>query len=132
MQNVIELLKTNVQINLSTHPNAKLEVRELTWATDVSSFNPPFDIIIAADVIYQQMDVPALVKTLIDLSNENTLILIAYETHDPDTPQRFEVKVKEHFRINKIPKHDLDEVYNKSSISVVQLQKIGHKSVINR
>jgi len=123
MASVLGQLQANVSLNLP-QPKAPVSVCELKWGEDVSSFHPPFDVIIAADVIYQHMEVDCLIKTLDDLSNHKTLILIAYESHDAKTPELFEQRIRKKFSVENIPVSEHDDVYNKKTISLIQLKKI--------
>ena len=54
-----------------------INVSTLEWGTNVESFHPPYDVILAADVIYIEESFPALIKTLVELSDLNSLILLS-------------------------------------------------------
>ena len=60
------------------HPHRPLTVLPLTWGQDVSSeFHPPYDVILAADVVYIEDTFTQLLKSLDDLSDPNTTILLS-------------------------------------------------------
>jgi len=124
MSSVLGLLEENVKLNLSSS-SMPVRVKALHWGEDVSEFSPPFDVILAADVVYQCMNVDSLVKALCDLSGPNTLILIAYESHEDVTPALFQEQVEKKFLIHEVPKQEMDPVYNKSSIRLIRLTKLG-------
>jgi len=126
MQSVLLQLQENVNLNIpssSSNPS-KVTVQQLTWGEDVRHFNPPFDMIISADVIYQCMEVESLISSLVDLSDQNTIILIAYESHDQITPKNFQQQVQKKFHMKIIPVEELDAVYHKGTITMIQLQKM--------
>ncbi len=52
---------------------------KLCWGEPVGHLRPPFDLVLASDVIYQSEAVPALLATLRKLSGPSTLILLAAE-----------------------------------------------------
>ena len=45
-QQMLDLMKYNISLN-----QAKAKAEVLNWGEDVSKFNPPFDIVIACDVM---------------------------------------------------------------------------------
>ena len=49
----------------------------LVWGKDLATFDPPYDIVLAADVIYIEETFPDLIKTLVDLTGPKTLVLLA-------------------------------------------------------
>ena len=63
-----------------------ITVSELEWGSSVLTFDPPYDIILAADVIYIEETFPDLIKTLKELSNSESVILLSckrrYKRHD--------------------------------------------------
>jgi len=122
MHSMLDLLSENVRRNLS---NAKFPpiVSELFWGSDVSEFMGPFDMILAADVIYQHVNITSLLNTILELSDQNTLILIAYETWDQQTPKLFRETAAKYFEIIPIPEGDKDPLYQKDTIYLEQLKK---------
>ncbi len=63
-----------------------ISVRELMWGTNVTTFDPPYDVVLAADVVYIEETFSDLIKTLEDLTDSNSVILLSckrrYERHD--------------------------------------------------
>lgn len=78
--------ETNLKANQHNLLNKDISVAQLEWGKDVSHLKPPFDIVLAADVIYIEDTFPLLVKSLADLSDRGTVILISckrrYERDD--------------------------------------------------
>lgn len=53
--------------------------KALKWASDTEEFNPPFDVIIASDLLYDAKAVPELMLTIVSLSSSNTITYLAFE-----------------------------------------------------
>lgn len=54
-------------------------VKELKWASDVEAFNPPYDVIIASDLLYDMQSIPELMLTIVSLSSSDTITYLAFE-----------------------------------------------------
>lgn len=63
-----------------------ISVATLEWGSSVLTFDPPYDIILAADVVYIEEAYSALAQTLEDLSDLDSVILLCckrrYERDD--------------------------------------------------
>ena len=67
-------------LHLNSHQldtQRQVSVHQLNWGQDVSSFHPPYDVILAADVVYIEDTFPLLIKSLDDLSDLRTTILLS-------------------------------------------------------
>ena len=81
---------TPAEVNLKENQHNLLgrdiSVAQYEWGANASHFNPPFDFVLAADVIYIEDTFPLLLKSLVDLSDSETVILISckrrYERDD--------------------------------------------------
>lgn len=49
----------------------------LEWGASLATFDPPYDIILAADVIYIEETFPKLIQTLTDLTSARSVVLLA-------------------------------------------------------
>jgi hypothetical protein len=58
---------------------------------------PHFDLIIAADCIYKEKQVVTLLKTMHQLADDKTKILVGYEQHNPESAHAFYVHVNQYF-----------------------------------
>ena len=68
----------NLQLNSHQLDSQRpVSVHQLNWGQDVSSFHPPYDVILAADVVYIEDTFPLLIKSLDDLSDLHTIILLS-------------------------------------------------------
>jgi len=122
---VLPQLQKNVTSNLAgltlKHP---FSIEALTWGkTELAKFQPPFDIILAADVIYSKKVVLPLLRTAHKLAGEHTLFLLAFETHDVDAAEAFWANVNDYFEWERIPSSDLDSFYHDSKIETLLLKK---------
>ena len=70
--------KTNLKLNMQNLKDRNVTVLELEWGiTDLTHFEPPYDIVLAADVIYREDAFLPLIQTLRDLSSDGTMILLS-------------------------------------------------------
>lgn len=78
--------ETNLKANRHNLLHGNVSVAQFEWGEDPSRFKPPFDLVLAADVIYIEDTFPLLIKSLAELSNRETVILISckrrYERDD--------------------------------------------------
>ena len=70
--------ETNLHLNSDNVKGRDVVVRELEWGvTDLATFKAPYDVILAADVIYREDSFAALLQTLWELSSAETVILLS-------------------------------------------------------
>jgi len=116
---VMNLLRKNIETNI---PSSKVTAIELNWGQDVSFLNPPFQYIFCSDVIYLEDTFDLLIKTLRDLSDQNTEILLSMEIRGKKDVKFFK-KVKEFFTAEFIPEDKLDPVFRSNDICIVRMKK---------
>ena len=71
---------SEANLKLNTHnldPQRPVTVRALTWGQNVTDFYPPYDVILAADVVYIEETFSVLIQSLCDLSDGDTTILLS-------------------------------------------------------
>ena len=73
----LELAKDNVKRNSANFNTSLIEVLELEWGQDVSSFEPPFDYVLGADIVYIEKTFKQLLKTIDELCDDNTIVLLS-------------------------------------------------------
>jgi len=120
LKSIINLLKDNVSRNTFGLKNS-VTVTEHEWGTDVSSLQPPFDIIIGTDIVYKQDYIDPLIISLISLSDSNTLIFIALENRCPTTYDYFIKKINQYLKCTKISKIKVN--FNKEFVKIFTLEK---------
>lgn len=113
----INITRMNVEGNLGDNQRT-VEIKELEWGQNVTSFSPPFEYILGADIVYIEETFPALLKTLLDLCDGNSVVLLSCKIrYDRDV--RFFELLSKHFHY-KIVLYDeeLDiKVYKARKIS---------------
>lgn len=72
----MEFLKSNVHDNLPKELQQKVSVKPLNWGTGLEHFSY-FDVILGADIIYLEETFQDLLKTIIHLCSEHTVILLS-------------------------------------------------------
>jgi len=87
----IRLLKHNVEINCKNNYN----IEELTWGGDTSHLKPPYEFIVATDVVYNPEMFTNLIHTLRALSDDYTTIYLGYKKRSDSEKQFFQLLQKE-------------------------------------
>ncbi|XP_020368749.1 EEF1A lysine methyltransferase 3-like [Rhincodon typus] len=75
-----ELLKQmewNVLVNIPSTCQSRIKVRALSWGYDHMLFPSDYDYILCTDIMYAYDSVPLILRTLLHLSNEKTIIYFA-------------------------------------------------------
>ncbi|XP_038672437.1 EEF1A lysine methyltransferase 3-like isoform X2 [Scyliorhinus canicula] len=74
---LLEQMEWNVSVNIPSCCRSRIRVRALSWGYDQTLFPSDYDYILCADIMYSYESVPLILKTLLHLSNENTIIYFA-------------------------------------------------------
>ncbi|KAJ0963632.1 hypothetical protein J5N97_028754 [Dioscorea zingiberensis] len=128
---VLPLLIRNVQRNMSwvmqANPSASLgsvEVAELDWGNKdhIRSVCPPFDFIIATDVVYAEHLLEPLLETIMALAGPRTTILIGYEIRSNTVHEQMINMWKNNFEVKTIPKAKMDDKYRHPSIQLFMME----------
>ena len=71
--------EANLQLNRHNLEGRTITVSHLEWSVkeDITTFNLPFDVVLAADVVYVEESFPLLIKSLDDLTDSHTLVLLS-------------------------------------------------------
>jgi predicted nicotinamide N-methyase len=68
----------NLKLNTDNlDPHRHVSIRELTWGQDVSDFHPPYDVLLAADVVYIEDTFSELIQCIEQLSGVESTILLS-------------------------------------------------------
>jgi predicted nicotinamide N-methyase len=123
---VLSIIEENVNRNKATIPELeKVSVREFEWGSDIKLFNdpvsPPFDWIIACDCIAPIFPLHLLLQSLMELSNENTTIIVGSEQRQ--FTQAFWDGAREAFDISIVPEQEMDPKYCDDDIQVFFFKK---------
>ncbi|GJP59142.1 hypothetical protein CLOP_g8442 [Closterium sp. NIES-67] len=102
-----------------------VEVAELWWgnAHHIAHVGPPFDAIVATDVVYVEDSVPALLATMLALSHPRTPILLGYEFRSATVHDRLHAYARQMFDVKKVPASKLHSEYQHPSIDVFIMKR---------
>ncbi|KAG5361489.1 Protein-lysine N-methyltransferase EFM6 [Yarrowia sp. C11] len=120
-ENMIPLMNQNIELN---NLQDKVVAEVLDWGEELPSFleGQPVDLVLAADCVYLESAFPLLEKTLIDLSNKDTKILMSYKKRRK-ADSRFFKSVKKHFTIVEISDFEEHARFKKDGVTLMELQK---------
>ncbi|KAJ3405731.1 hypothetical protein HDV05_006359 [Chytridiales sp. JEL 0842] len=103
----LDLMQRNVNINLSPAERKRVKVEYLKWGEPIPpAIKPPYDIILAADCVYLEVAFDPLISTLLELSDENTQIIIVSKKRRK-ADKRFFEKLKKKFDVTEVDFYSL-------------------------
>jgi len=121
---VMPALKHNLKKN---KPMLKktLKTAQLYWANgaQMKAISPPYDVVIAADVVYLEETVRPLVETMAVLMAEDGVVLLGYQLRSPEAHKLFWEVCAEVFEIEKVPHEHLHPEYNYEETDVYIFKK---------
>ena len=91
----------------------KIKTAQLVWGNgkQIDDLKPPFDFIIAADVVYLEEIVDPLIETMRDLSAYDTIIVLGYKLRQEEAHELFWEALPKVFDVEKVAREDLDAAY---------------------
>lgn len=100
-----ELLRANGALNRAPNEDEHVTVHRLFWGdqSQAQALEPPVDLIVATDVIYEYKYLEPLIQTLTHLSGPNTVIYLAYRSRGltPDQEKEAFVKLQNTFAVQQ-------------------------------
>ena len=105
---LIPLIRENIELNIED-PNVRkrVQVKELNWGEHVEGkFDKSYDYIVGSDIVYDKSTFEILIKSFKDLSDNNTIIFLAYRVRSKDETRFFELLEKDFVKV-EIPKEKL-------------------------
>ncbi|XP_074296439.1 uncharacterized protein LOC141626640 [Silene latifolia] len=118
---VMPALKHNLKKNKQVL-NKSLKTAQMYWAnsTQMNALSPPFNFVLAADVVYLEDTVKPLVETMFGLVKDDGVVLLGYQIRCPEADVLFWEMVKEVFEIEKVKKEDLhpDYAYEETDVYI--------------
>ncbi|KAK8923595.1 hypothetical protein KSP39_PZI019108 [Platanthera zijinensis] len=127
---VIPALRRNVKRNRHALPKTPKHA-QLYWnnAEQIRSLNPPFDLVVAADVVYMEDSAAQLVSAMDALVAPHGAVLLGYQLRSPEAHRVFWDRCLETFPvIEKVPQEDLHPDYSYEETAVYILRKINSNS----
>lgn len=96
--------------NIPVEVSHKVRVEELDWTENLQRYAQPFDVILGADVIYIKETFSHLLKTLLHLSDSDSLVLLSCRIrYDRDTD--FLTLLEEKFTVTLIFKEKERDIH---------------------
>lgn len=129
---VMPALKRNLKKNKPVL-NKSLKTAQLYWANaaQMNALSLPFDVVIAADVVYLEETVRPLVETMDELMAENGVVLLGYQLRSPEADKLFWEICREVFEIEKVPHQDLhpEYAYEETDVYIFRKKKRGEQKL---
>ncbi|XP_018731244.1 protein N-lysine methyltransferase METTL21A isoform X1 [Eucalyptus grandis] len=104
-----------------------LKTAVLYWnnGDQIKSLNPPFDIVVATDVVYIEESVGHLVGAMAALVKSDGLVLLGYQLRSPEADKRFWELCEEVFVKEKVRHEDLhpDYAYEEADVFILRKKK---------
>ncbi|XP_077249633.1 S-adenosyl-L-methionine-dependent methyltransferases superfamily protein [Tasmannia lanceolata] len=121
---VMPALKRNLKRNKPAL-GKMLKIAQLYWNNNkqIEALNPPFDFVIAADVVYLEDNVGHLVSAMEALLAPSGVVLLGYQLRSPEAHQLFWELCETVFTVEKIPHQDLHPDYAYEETDVYFLRK---------
>ncbi|CAN7091371.1 protein N-lysine methyltransferase METTL21A [Brassica rapa] len=112
MVQVMPALKHNLKRNKAAL-GKYLKTSVVCWNNrdQISALNPPFDLVIAADVVYIEESVGHLVTAMESLMKEDGAVLLGYQVRSPEADKLFWELCGVVFEIEKVPHEHLHPEY---------------------
>ncbi|CAN1844600.1 Protein N-lysine methyltransferase METTL21D [Linum perenne] len=123
---VMPALKHNLKRNKQTL-GKMLKTSILCWNNQdqMRSLNPPFDVVVAADVVYIEDSAVQLIGAMESLVADDGVVLLGYQLRSPEAHKLFWEMSEEVFEIEKVPHEDLhpDYAYEETDVYVFRKKK---------
>ncbi|RZC46605.1 hypothetical protein C5167_039554 [Papaver somniferum] len=121
---VMPALKRNLKRNKPVL-GKNLKISQLYWNNldQIKTLNPPFDFVIAADVVYIEESVGHLVSAMESLVSDTGFVLLGYQIRSPEAHKLFWELCENVFVIEKVPHDDLHPEYAYEEADVYVMKK---------
>ncbi|GMJ13081.1 hypothetical protein like AT5G44170 [Hibiscus trionum] len=123
---VMPALKHNLKRNKPVlGKNLKTSVLYWNNKDQIRAVNPPFDVVIAADVVYIEESVGHLVGAMEALVADDGVVLLGYQLRSPEADKLFWEMCEKVFVIDKVPHQDLhpDYAYEETDVYLFRKKK---------
>lgn len=123
LPHVLHLTRRNVAVNCQP-PQHRTQVREYAWGSQLHELQMQPDVIIGADVVYQQEHFDALITSLWDLCAAHTVAFISYRLRGRgELIFRRKLDTKG-FAVIELPKMHLHEEYQDGQYVILRICKL--------
>ncbi|KAG0366969.1 putative methyltransferase-domain-containing protein [Gamsiella multidivaricata] len=109
LDEALALMQQNVDANAALLPNNNMKVGFLDWAEKDRKVKP-VEILLLADVVYNDLSHEFLLQTILDYSDEKTKVLLGYKFRHEAEQQFFE-RAKDYFNIENVHQQDTMQLF---------------------
>lgn len=91
----------------------KVKVAQLYWgnAKQIEALKPPFDFVVAGDVVYLENIVVPLLETMSALAGPETVVVLGYQIRQLEAHEMFWRLCPQYFDVVKVPREELHPEY---------------------
>lgn len=106
---VMEHLRANVQNNFGEPSTSGFQLVPFCWGTDplVAGLEPPYNFVVATDVVYLEVQIAPLISSLVALADARSTIIVAVERRDEAIWQALQRALKAAFKMRRVGLHRL-------------------------
>lgn len=109
--------------NLAANDGAGVEVVAHDWGTALAApLSAPYDVVLAADVIFKEELVPALVQSMAALAGGGSTVYMCAENHSQKALDLFFELAAARFDVVRVPAEDMDAVFQDERIVIAKMQ----------
>jgi len=134
----LDLLNHNIKNNLE-HLDTDISAHVLKWgdkpAIKTILKERRFDVILVADCVYYKECLVDLVNTMVELSDQNTQVLLSFEERDSAAKvavqKEFTRLMEVHFNCSEVPEKQQHPDFSSPDIRVLNFKPNKNKIVIN-
>lgn len=109
LDEAIALMQENVDANRQLLPNNNMNVGVLDWGEKDRKVDP-VEILLLADVVYNDLSHEILLQTILDYSDERTKILLGYKFRH-EAEQKFFERAKKFFTMEVVHQQDTMQLF---------------------
>ncbi|ORX81589.1 S-adenosyl-L-methionine-dependent methyltransferase [Anaeromyces robustus] len=137
IEEVIPLVKENVSVNVDKVLSDKtsdnnlelskdnIRIKTLNWGSENCKDLDKYDIVFGSEILYYSKSHKALIETLQQICNENTLCVFIYKTRNLGEEHFFELAKNEGFTIEFIDNKKLVSEFQESEYHLFYMKKKG-------
>ncbi|KAG9447785.1 hypothetical protein H6P81_013913 [Aristolochia fimbriata] len=100
------------------------KIAQVYWQNDkqLDDLRPPFDFVIAADVVYIEESVASLISAMEKLVSPTGVVLLGYQVRSPEAHRKFWELCESAFVVEKVPHEDLhpDYAYEEADVYIMR------------